>query len=616
MTLVTGMSAEILEPYSRKLLIGLIQRGVPVISYACDGTEVERAIERLLCKNADNTLKYQVPAPAGGGSSFDILFAIYHGQAVAMLQDSKHSAKTFRNNLFSGTHLLTIGNHTAFYAQIHALAKLKGSPLFMRDVEKVDRQDDNAATRLFSADTLQFLTDNHPEWTGTSIYLFLLGEVVDAYQSRVISLHERLTMILRAHYFLKIWMDYLKAARYSPRNRFFISRECVDILHFLITGYIALLIIHRDHLQALTPFLPWLHSSEPCEHTFGIARKIIKDFTYWDFLHMAPKLRLTLRRAVLKDRVSLGKSRASGYNITYYQTRGIDALLMARFPSQDEIQAIVNTAYSEAEQLAVMAGIDVDRTRDLLNRDHGDVDALESWFSLKAFDAGIKMNGDDGMASEEEIDDEDDTSEPQLSDLIREAQTGRFAMAASAAEHQKLETLACAGASLMLDSMQKMQDFVSVERAADDEEILVEECQEVQRFARAIIAPLSIPDVNLTPGLYGAFEKQLSDSRFLDITHMIALRRQHQTSQAATGMKKRDQQAINSPRTKISRALNDVLRLYLTKGSTSGEERKLRTKAMSATSPTNNLTGNSKNALVVSTQNAKSVSLRFSLRRI
>ena len=65
---------------------------------------------------------------------------------IANLQDSKHLLKTFRNNLFSGARLLTFPNSVAMFSQVREMAFDTDSPIFRRDVEKLDRQDDNAAT--------------------------------------------------------------------------------------------------------------------------------------------------------------------------------------------------------------------------------------------------------------------------------------------------------------------------------------------------------------------------------------------------------------------------------------------------------------------------------------
>ena len=35
---------------------------------------------------------------------------------IVMIQDSKHMAKTLRNNLFSGARALVLGNHLAMYS--------------------------------------------------------------------------------------------------------------------------------------------------------------------------------------------------------------------------------------------------------------------------------------------------------------------------------------------------------------------------------------------------------------------------------------------------------------------------------------------------------------------
>ena len=62
-----------------------------------------------------------------------------------MVQDSKHGLKTFRNNLFSGAQALSFGNYISIYSTICQIAFKPASPLYHQDVEKLDRQDDNAA---------------------------------------------------------------------------------------------------------------------------------------------------------------------------------------------------------------------------------------------------------------------------------------------------------------------------------------------------------------------------------------------------------------------------------------------------------------------------------------
>ena len=191
-----------LLPHLKKVLHGLIQENIQIVSYSCDGTELERKIQRGVLNEAEERLQYTIKNPRKGMPDTTITIPIIDGQPVSLLQDSKHALKTMRNNLFSGARLLTLGNYTMLYTTIRDLAFANGSPLYRRDVEKLDRQDDNAASRLFSADALSYLTNHYPDRVGEIVYLFVFGDLIDAYQNRSISHHERVKMLLRARYFL------------------------------------------------------------------------------------------------------------------------------------------------------------------------------------------------------------------------------------------------------------------------------------------------------------------------------------------------------------------------------------------------------------------------------
>ena len=135
-----------------------------------------------------------------------------------MLQDSKHVLKTFCNNLFSGAHLLHFRNYAAFYQQVCDMAFEEGTPLYHRDVKKLDWQDDNAASHPFSAPTLHFLADCHPEEVGLIVYLFIFGELCDAYQNHSIGHDKHILLALRAPMYLCLWEQYLNNISDSPKD--------------------------------------------------------------------------------------------------------------------------------------------------------------------------------------------------------------------------------------------------------------------------------------------------------------------------------------------------------------------------------------------------------------
>ena len=295
-------SHEALLLHLTKILHGLIREKVQVVSYSCDGTVIERKLQQEVLEEAGGRLEYTIKNPKRGMPDTVVTIPVVNGQLISLLQDSKHALKTLRNNLFSGARLLTLGNRTALYATIHDVAFANGSPLYRRDVEKLDRQDNNAATRLFSSDTFSYLTNHYQERVGEIVYLFVFGDLIDAYQNRSIPHRERVKMLLRARYFVDSWECFLEHAGYK-KHLHFLSHKATDILRQIIEGLLGLIYIYRDHLHSpddTNPLLPWLHSTEQCEHIFGEARRIVEDFCFLDFIYMIPKLRVTIHEAMLR----------------------------------------------------------------------------------------------------------------------------------------------------------------------------------------------------------------------------------------------------------------------------------------------------------------------------
>lgn len=124
--------------------------------------------------------------------TFDI--PVWNGHPIAILQASKHLLKTFRNNLTSGARLLTFPTGTAMYGQLEKLAFAEDSPVYKRDIINTDRQDDNAATRLFSGSTLQWLGKHQADQQGLIVYLFVAGELCDASQNRSLPIIQRIQL--------------------------------------------------------------------------------------------------------------------------------------------------------------------------------------------------------------------------------------------------------------------------------------------------------------------------------------------------------------------------------------------------------------------------------------
>ncbi|KAI0329285.1 hypothetical protein GY45DRAFT_1253214 [Cubamyces sp. BRFM 1775] len=575
------------------IIRGLLALKTSICSYACDGTETERSLQRLLVKNADHRFTYTIPHPyLASGEPIVVEIAVYDGHAIVMIQDSKHALKTLRNNLFSGARLLTFGNDVAMYGWARLLAFLEDSPLYNRDVEKVDRQDDNAATRLFSATTLEYLTSHHPERVGQIVYLFVMGELVDAYQNRHIPHVERVKMALRARFFLEGWRAYLKAAQY-PESRHFISREAADICTILIDGLIGLI----------------------------ICRKLVKDFTFLDLIYMIPRLHVLLRSIINFAHSSDPKARASGYAHSYFDTDNIDLSALATFPCDDEIQQAARDAWQEAESLMLLVGI---VPSDVMGRDASrattQLPSISSWYPASQEPQSLDSDtiDDDNSSSDEDYDcnsDSDDSDEDESAVLQRLITEHQNDFGRSNAQDERFLNLTCAAVALAMD------DTVTVYSASEVPDSEQERQQHDDRHAiqQAFEAAANNLLMQLPPEPMRPFDRPAMSSDNVDYTPVITTRRQHETKRAArcvrtstkrsdlsvpgSGVDKDIEQERKSQRSHVIREMDALIRQYNSnaQGVGTGLERRARWHVGQKDS------GNTVNAALAAGQRAASI---------
>ncbi|KAG9079754.1 hypothetical protein FRC06_007509 [Ceratobasidium sp. 370] len=355
------LKAEDLLVVHNQLINGLHEAGVRVISYATDGSKTERKVSSRFLESANNTETTLIPHPRRGFPAIPIVLHFFgpHNTPLVPIQDVKHAIKTARNCIFNGTRLMTISNCAVHYLQVLMLSVHPNSPLYQRDVCKVDRQDDCAAAHLFFSAFLQHIvrvssdqhsgipfkpaplpivTTNLPppaivlkhNLCGLLAFVFIFGDAFDAFQSRSLGIYERTVMIARLFFFLEIWKSSLKTLGYSEAEHF-ITRDLYNILCNLVHGFISLVLIYRDKLDHPNyPFCGWLHSTEGAEHTFAEARKAHPDFDFAAFVTMVPKLDVMSMAAVSTgDDNSDAKACASGYSHTLYSKLGIDINAMS-----------------------------------------------------------------------------------------------------------------------------------------------------------------------------------------------------------------------------------------------------------------------------------------------
>ncbi|KZV80253.1 hypothetical protein EXIGLDRAFT_630566, partial [Exidia glandulosa HHB12029] len=334
----------------------LSSHGVFPLAYAADGNETERKVQRLSAARGIDQ-PYIIDNPTAGARVSIPLVSI-DGHRFVPVQDSKHGLKTARNQLLTGARTLVLGNFPLLYRRLLEIAQHPKSPLFNRDIFNVEKQNDRAAARVFSAEFLQHLTTHAPEERGLALYLFFLGGLFDAWQSRKMGHLQRVLLALRCRYFIAAWRAHIEANPDHKPSRNLISRESLNIFFTLCDTLIGLIVSYRD-LHGDYPFLPWLHSTEPLEHVFGVLRQLMPDFTFADFLAFVPKLcAYLLGKFGLMAPEEQANLTAAGYWHTYNLSSDIDLEALAAWPSDDEIQRASAQALNEVQEAMSLVDID------------------------------------------------------------------------------------------------------------------------------------------------------------------------------------------------------------------------------------------------------------------
>jgi hypothetical protein len=558
--ILNNLNAQQLHEYSQYIIRGLLEEDIKIISYACDGTETERSVQNLIIEHAPHRITYTIQHPKEGLAPIVVTMPVYRDRTLIMVQDVKHCLKTFRNNLHSGARLLVLGNDVAMYSHSRDLAFEENSPLYHRDVEKTDRQDDNAASRLFSATTLEFLINQHPDRVGHIAYLFVFGELVDSYQNRSISHVERIKMALRAHFFLDMWLTYLKKAEY-PTGRFFISREAADISRIVVNALIGLIIIHRDHMDGeVFPLFPWLHSSEMVEHIFAECRKLIKDFTYDNFLHMIPRLTAIIRATIKFGFTTDPKARASGYAHTYFDGQSSDVSRLSIFPTDSEISLAARCAWEEAENLFNLFGISTNDFMMPATNVSTPFPSISSWWTASDDPVSYVGNVDVPLQHKPDVEDSDSDMGEESDDEDTDAMAVRHIIDAeerATGRSKKVEdrmfNLTCA--AIMVDVNDSMVAYVpsptfcvftecfgcrSEIPDLTAEEELDQAAEDSADIAGALLAA-KLPGLKLPSEEMHPFDRPVATSHSCDFSALMTVRWQHGTKRAAQGVRVKSQ---------------------------------------------------------------------------
>ncbi|KAJ7837146.1 hypothetical protein B0H13DRAFT_1912627 [Mycena leptocephala] len=304
-----------------KLLKMSAELSLPVVSFAADG-----AASELSAQNMFDKLKTDFPPLTYSYPLYGIHLRIpvfETGPAVA-LQDAHHGSKTGHNQPQAGTHTASLGKGKVVNNDLVQLQRTGTAGLLKSDVLNVDKQDDGPARRMWHHAALLACTIE--DENGMTIKPGFEGVFFDAWLNRTMTVANRVLAVLRARFWLHFWREHI-----------------VDILLLLV-------LIYSRHYPD-QPFCPWLLGTEFVEHFFGLARMMLPNFTYAEFLKMVQHMAVR-QRILLSGRFHEKRERNArvGY-VLDFDTSPLTAedrkLAEVRLTDSD-INALVELAFQEA----------------------------------------------------------------------------------------------------------------------------------------------------------------------------------------------------------------------------------------------------------------------------
>ncbi|PBK63611.1 hypothetical protein ARMSODRAFT_894015 [Armillaria solidipes] len=586
-----------LAKHQTMLMKGLIAQGLRIISNASDGAAVEQDCQHRLAAAGQENREYLIQPPTPDYSPISVPLLSLDGNIFVNIQDSKHGLKTFHNNIFTGARVVTLGNFLVYYEQIRDIAVDKSGPLYERDVIRYDKQDDNAASRLFSSELLCHASQDPKRNLGVVVYTFVFGEFIDAYQSRTMSHKERAKISIRTLLFMETWQHFLKKQGYSQAQHF-ISSQAYDIAKTLATGLLGVMVIYRDHLPRPVPLLTWKLCSDGNERTFSGMRGLIPDFSVVQAIIMAPKLRLMIRANFKKT--------ANGYQHTFMLDGELDYELLKCFPSDIDFTEAYRLALEENETLWTLLGL------------HPSIIEGAPAPSLES----LPVSSD--PLPDVEIDDQEPPSNETILEGLQNAiDSINSATNLTLAEENELEALTFAAVALSVEKLARM--YVTIASLGSSTDTAEQIKADVQRA------------IAVNPQLVSAVLQNLLDNTTLEtegppcsvievtpseLEPLISIRQSHQTVQAMKGVRtyKPPMAQQQRPKTKpddtpkeiskeqeLAQRINSIIHRAQDWGSSTGLNRKMRWTGESSNAPAAN-SGNTANAEVAAKGRASEVS--------
>lgn len=209
--------------------------------------------------------------------------------------DPRHLLKKWRNQILNIRRLLILGDRLVQLENLMELADKEEFKhtlgLWKTDIRVNDKQNVNAAIRLFHPNVQKHLEYDMDKYTGTSVYLHLGTLMYEMYFKKDLEVNQRIKFAWTLVQFCRLWKTWLVLSKYSTDRTFISDQTYHDVIiagqsFILMTKFHFL--YHKDQ-----PYEPWIWGSNSCEDVFSKSRCFVRtknNFCYSEFLDICKRI--------------------------------------------------------------------------------------------------------------------------------------------------------------------------------------------------------------------------------------------------------------------------------------------------------------------------------------
>lgn len=287
----------------------------------------------------------------------------YHAKLATFgicIQDAIHALMKLRSKALKESDITPFGNSNiasrGHLVELIRTVTKDQHELAMSVIDVKDKMNFRSAQKLCAKKVSELLRKHVPNSEGTATFLDMMREFTDAFMDRTMSPLERISLVWKWIFFLRLWRQWLKDTPGYTLGHNFITSNCYTCMEINAHGLINLIQKFRDE-ETPELFQPWLFSSQDCEEFFKAGRSLtstfstITNFSILEFKHKVRRIDfLADSMNNLKDIIEFPRLKR-----TYRTSKEKSPVHI--LPEDFEIDRAVDEAFKSALKMCVKFGI-------------------------------------------------------------------------------------------------------------------------------------------------------------------------------------------------------------------------------------------------------------------